>query len=266
MSMCRLVRLFILLVAILSTSCTTYRGVDYVVSDNVGAPSRRPFHHDKLVAHSNYCSAFNKKKLQPSWVAWTLTAEETRGDLPRSNNFSPDSSLRVKYQVVTRDYSGSGFDRGHLCPAADNKFSRQAMNECFYMTNMCPQVHSLNDGGWRALEDSCRMWAQREDSIVIVAGPVFYKKHPGTIGRYHKVAVPDAFFKVVLSLKPGQEKAIGFLFTNSDVPQTVGESACSVDAVEKVTRFNFFPKLSRQLQKKLECSGNLSEWTGQSVP
>lgn len=242
-------------------SCSSYRHVDHVVSKGVGVPSRRYFHREKLVAHQHYCSAFSKKRLQPAWVAWTLTQNETTGEVRRSNNFAPDSKVRSRHRVEPRDYSYTGFDRGHLCPSADNRFDQQAMDECFYMTNMCPQTHTLNAGGWAALEDSCRKWAVREDSIVIVAGPIFFKKRPSTIGDVHKIAVPDAFFKVVLSLKPGEEKAIGFIFSNSNEKQTVADRACTVRDVEKATGFNFFPHLPKKQQKSLENNYNLPDWS-----
>ena len=252
--------LYIMVLTALLASCSTYRGTGLVVDSGVGVPSRRYFHHEKLVVHTNYCTAFHKKRLQPTWVAWTLSATETRGTLKRANNFLPDLQLRARYQVTTRDYSNSGYDRGHLCPAADNKYSQLAMDECFLMSNMCPQLHELNAGGWQALEDSCRLWAVREDSIVVVAGPVFLSSHPGYIGSQHKVAVPDAFFKVVLSLRPEHEKAIGFLFHNTVTPQTVGQAACSVRQVERVTGLNFFPKLSRKQQERLETAYSLADW------
>ncbi|MBR6103598.1 MAG: DNA/RNA non-specific endonuclease [Paludibacteraceae bacterium] len=249
-----------LLFAITLASCSTYRGTGHVVDTAVGVPSRRCFHHEKLVVHSNYCSAFHKKRKQPTWVAWTLSSAETNGKQKRANNFQPDSLLRTKYRVTTRDYSNSGYDRGHLCPAADNKFSRRAMDECFLMSNMCPQLHELNAGGWQALEDSCRIWAVREDSIVVVAGPVFQSRRPPFIGTQHKVAVPDAFFKVVLSLRPGHEKAIGFLFSNSKTPQSVEGAARSVREVERIAKLNFFPRLPKQQQDALETKSSLADW------
>lgn len=249
-----------MLVALSASSCVTYRGTGAVVEKEVGVPSRRPFHHEKLLVHQNYCTAFHKKLLQPSWVAWTLTAEQTNGSLKRTNNFVGDAKLKAKYRVETRDYSGSGYDRGHLCPAADNRFDQQAMDECFYMTNMCPQLHELNAGGWQALEDSCRLWAQREGSVVIVAGPMFTKKPYATIGKQHKVAVPDAFFKVVYSQQEGREKAIGFIFENTKNQQSVQQSACSVRKVEAATGFNFFPKLPKRRQQQLETVFDLKEW------
>ncbi|MCQ2192175.1 MAG: DNA/RNA non-specific endonuclease [Paludibacteraceae bacterium] len=240
-------------------SCS-YHGVGHVVSNEVGVPTRRPFRGERLVVHQNYCTAFKKKTLQPAWVAWTLSANETVGSLKRTNNFVPDASVRKRYRVETKDYSGSGYDRGHMCPAADNKHSEQAMSECFYMTNMCPQLHELNAGAWQALEDSCRLWAQREDSIVVVAGPVFYGKHPATIGKQHKVAVPDAFFKIVVSLKPGNEKAIAFLFPHNRQVQSVGSAVCTVRSLEQLLHFNFFPKLPKQLQERLENNSELTLW------
>ena len=81
-------------------------------------------------------------------MVWQLTNVETNGDYQRSNDFEPDPDISEPYQVISKDYSHSGYDRGHMAPAADMKFSAQAMTECFYMSNMCPQLHNLNAHSW----------------------------------------------------------------------------------------------------------------------
>ncbi len=133
--------------------------------------------------------------------AWELTAEETQGTEPRSNDFLVDPKIPRNNQVTTYDYRGSGYDRGHMCPAGDMKWSREAMTQCFYMSNMCPQNKTLNGGPWEKLESSCRRWAKQEGKIYIVCGPIFTKgKNTMTIGNEHRICIPDAYFKVVLSV------------------------------------------------------------------
>ena len=105
-------------------------------------------------------------------------------------------------------------DRGHMCPAGDNRWHWKAMQESFYMTNICPQNHNLNRGDWKELEDACRLWTKKEGKLYIVCGPVLYRQNHRTIGRKHKVTVPEAFFKVILSTRNGHPKAIGFIFKN----------------------------------------------------
>ena len=95
------------------------------------------------------------------------------------------------------DYYNSGYDRGHLCPAGDNKWNQKAMDECFLMTNMCPQTHALNAGIWNSIEQQCRTWAKKYGKVYIVCGPIFLNKQHRKLGK-NKVVVPDAFFKVIL--------------------------------------------------------------------
>lgn len=216
---------------------------------------------EQIIEHTGFVVSFNKELGQPNWVAWELTAEEAEGEVPRADDFLPDPQVAEAYQVTTADYRGSGYDRGHMCPAADMKWSSKAMNDCFYMTNICPQDHSLNAGSWSTLEKACRRWALREGSVYIAAGPVFKTgKQHAKIGQEHPVAVPDGFFKVVLSLRKGAEKAIGFYYENNSVKQPMEQTAMSVDAVETLTGMDFFPALDDDLENRLEATFKLKEW------
>ena len=216
---------------------------------------------EQIIEHTGFVVSFNKELGQPNWVAWELTAEEAEGAVPRADDFLPDPQVAEAYQVTTADYRGSGYDRGHMCPAADMKWSSKAMNDCFYMTNICPQDHSLNAGSWSTLEKACRRWALREGSVYIAAGPVFKAgKRRAKIGQEHPVAVPDGFFKVVLSLRKGAEKAIGFYYENNSVKQPMEQTAMSVDAVEALTGMDFFPALDDDLETRLEAAFKLKEW------
>ena len=216
---------------------------------------------EQIIEHTGFVVSFNKELGQPNWVAWELTAEEAEGEVPRADDFLPDPQVAEAYQVTTADYRGSGYDRGHMCPAADMKWSSKAMNDCFYMTNICPQDHSLNAGSWSTLEKACRRWALREGSVYIAAGPVFKTgKQHAKIGQEHPVAVPDGFFKVVLSLRKGAEKAIGFYYENNSVKQPMEQTAMSVDDVETLTGMDFFPALDDDLENRLEATFKLKEW------
>ena len=217
-----------------------------------------------VLTHLAYTVSFNTHHNNPNWVAWELTAREAEGTGRRSNDFRPDPLLDERQQVTTEDYKGSGYDRGHMCPAADNKWDARAMTECFYMSNMCPQLHELNAGGWETLEAACRRWAKQEGSLLIVCGPVYdqeVKARQGqrstrrmkSIGKEHRIDVPTGFFKCVMSLRKGHEKAIGFYYANTDARQTM-ESACmSVDEVESLTGYDFFVNVPSDLEERLEA-------------
>ncbi len=218
-------------------------------------------HPEQIVVHTGYRLSFNRETLCPNWVAWELTANETEGSVQRSNDFRPDEMLPYRYQVTTDDYKHSGYDRGHMCPSADMKWSSTAQSECFFMSNICPQTHALNAGGWEKVERACRRWAKREGKVYIVCGPIFNDARKQLyIGKSVKIRVPNAFFKVVLSLKKGEEKAIGFYFTNRDGKQNMGDATKTVDEIEKITGMDFFPQLNDALERRVEAQNNLSLW------
>lgn len=135
------------------------------------------------------------------------------------------------------------------------------MRECFYMSNICPQDPQLNRGSWATLEKACRRWAKAEGSVYIVCGPVFQSgRKRRTIGRDHTISVPDGFYKVVLSLRKGHEKAIGFYFRNSSARQSMEEAARTVDEIEEMTGINFYVNLNRSLETRLEKTASLKDW------
>lgn len=211
-----------------------------------------------LLQRTGYLVSYNYKTRVANWVAWKLTPERLKGDTKRTDNFYPDPALPSREAVTTHDYKNNGWDRGHLCPAGDNKWDRKAMKESFYMTNICPQHHNLNRGDWNELEQKCRKWVQRDTCMYIVAGPIFYKKKPRTIGE-HKVAVPDAFFKVILSLYP-KPKTIGFIYKNEEGNHPLATYVKSVDEVEKITGIDFFPALPDEIEEIIEAEYNLKDW------
>lgn len=218
---------------------------------------------EEIVQHDGFTLSYNKKLLIPNWVAWVLTSGRTRGNLKRANNFQPDETIKQGPIAYDTDYRGSGYSRGHMCPAADCKFSRNSMNECFLLSNICPQTHALNGGDWRELEELSRRWAQRYDSIYIVCGPVIEKGvRYATIGRSH-VTVPNRFFKVFLRWTGrDQAEAIGFLYDNDDSSQPMVRCAVSVDEVEELTGINFFSKLPKHVERRAEAEFDVSHWTG----
>ena len=170
----------------------------------------------QIIQRTGYTLSYDAKNKTPQWVAWELTKEETRGDAERSQEFFPDPDV-IGAKVITYDYSHSGYDRGHMAPAADMKWSETAMYESCYLSNICPQNPDLNGGRWRILEEKCRDLADDYYSVNIVCGPIIEDGRYGAIGD-SKVVVPDAFFKVLLVKQGDQYESIGFYFKNVDAP------------------------------------------------
>lgn len=215
---------------------------------------------EQLLMNDAYVSSFNRETLMPNWVAWRLTAAHADGTVKRKGvEFTPDDRVAEPYRVTTYDYMRSGYDRGHMCPAADNKWSRSAMEQCFLLTNICPQDHGLNVGDWNEMENQCRRWAKEFGEIYVVCGPILYRGKHKRIGNEHKVTVPEAFFKVVLCLR-GKPKGIGFIYRNTGGNRPKGDYVNTIDEVERITGLDFFPSLPDKTEKAVEAEANLANW------
>ncbi len=216
---------------------------------------------EEIVPHEGFTLSYNRSRLLPNWVAWTLTAERTQGTVGRYNTFRADSSVIEGPVARDADYRRSGYDRGHQCPAADCKHSEQSMRDCFLLTNICPQTHALNNGDWKSLETLCRKWACEYDSIFIVCGPVIESgEQYETIGE-RGVTVPKQFYKVVLRLTDeGGAEAVGFLFDNGTERKPLEAHAVSVDSVEVRTGIDFFTELPEHVEQRAEASYDCSQW------
>ena len=239
-----------------SSDLPSFRGWKYAIE----VPDSKT---DKIViSHTGFTVSYNPDTNCPSWVAWNLAKEEVElKNVPRSDKFLPDPDLLPEYRVVTSDYTGSGYDRGHMCPAADMRWSEDAMRDCFYMSNICPQIPVLNRQWWEHTEEACRRWAVSEGSVYICCGPIYDPDLvPIYIRKSHSIRVPDGFFKVVLSLRPGHEKAIGFIYSNTDSRQPMEDVAMTVDNVEEAVGMDFFYYLPDSLESRLEAEYNLQIW------
>lgn len=211
----------------------------------------------QTIYHCAYTVNFNPEWLIPNWVAYELTKEEAKGTVGRSSYFIPDPDLETRCPSY-KDYSSSPYDRGHMAPAGDMKWDPQAMEESFFMTNICPQDHELNDGDWRLLEEQIRRWALKYGNIYIVCGPIV-SDNPERIGR-SRVAVPDGFYKVILCKIDGRWQALGFLFDNEGTHHSLKTYCHSVDEVEKLTGIDFFSLLEDSVEDKIEAECNPANW------
>ena len=230
----------------------------HVIEYELPAPQKdRP---EQILRRTGYTTSYNKETKCPNWVAWHLTKVHTYGKNQRSGEvFTEDTD--VSPRATDNDYYTSRYDRGHMCPAGDNKWDAKAMRESFLFTNICPQNHALNKYEWNALEILCRDWARKYGAIDIVCGPLYTSSTASgtkTIGR-GKVRVPDGFFKVVMC-RTGQPKAIGFMFKNDGKKVSLEDAACTVDAVEQKTGFDFYPALDDKVEQRIEAEANLADW------
>lgn len=212
---------------------------------------------EQIIHHTGYIVSYNKDLKLPNWVSYELTREETKGKEKISNRFITDPL--VKGLIATNaDYARSGYDKGHMAPAADMKWSPQAMEASFYFSNICPQHPQLNRRGWKKLEEKIRDWAIADSAIIIICGPIITKQ-PKTIGK-NKVAVPQQFFKVVLSPFAKPMRAIGFLFNNRQAVEPLSTYAVTIDSIERLTNMDFFAPLPDEIENKIEAEANYFQW------
>ncbi|MDF1573686.1 MAG: DNA/RNA non-specific endonuclease [Bacteroidales bacterium] len=193
---------------------------------------------DTILSYAGFRLAYNEEYEQAAWVAYVLTREEIeQGDIDRTDDFRSDTSI-LTGSATPEDYRGSGFDRGHLAPAGDMKWSREAMSQSFLMSNMSPQLPAFNRGIWRRLETEVRNWAVEKDSLYVVTGPVF-TAGDSLIGE-NQVGVPAYYFKVLVDLSPPGHDMIAFLLPHAGSSEDLLQFAIPVDSLEQLSGYDFF--------------------------
>lgn len=207
--------------------------------------------------YTGFTLSYNKDNRTPNYVVWELLGTEVSNEVSRSDNFWQDQDIDgcTKHS----DYTGSGYDRGHMCPAADQKWSIEAMNDCFVMANMCPQLHDLNAGAWETLESKERIWAKRDSAVMIIAGPIYTEDDNSFIEKSN-VRAPGAFFKVLLAPYLDEPRGIAFVYPHMKCPGNMQDYATSIDEVEKITGFDFFSVLPDEIEAKVESTYSFTDW------
>lgn len=219
-----------------------------------------PIEGEQIIRHTGYTLSYNEEAEQPSYVAYELTkAEVLNTNVERDDDFRPDPMVRTGSAELS-DYRGSGYDRGHLAPAADFRWSAEAMSDTFYLSNMSPQDPSFNRGIWADLEAAVRVMAYENESIYVVTGPVLTDGPYKTIGE-NEVAVPNEYYKVILDYTEPEIKAIGFLLPNEGSSRSLESFATTVDTVEEKTGIDFFPSLPDDQEEIIESDLDLSLWS-----
>lgn len=214
---------------------------------------------DVIITHKGYTLSYDPIAHIPEWVAYELTSDETKGEAQRDDSmFQMDPQYR-KTQAMREDYSGSGWTKGHMACAADFRWDETAMDETFYLTNICPQNEELNKGDWNYLEKQCRYWARDYGKVWIVSGPIIGDNIHGRIGE-RNVVVPDAFFKTVLVEKKGKYHAIAFVMDNDDKRYYLDDCSMTVNELESLTGLDFFPRLYDNVEESVESRIDFNVW------
>ena len=217
---------------------------------------------NQIITHRGYSLLYNETHEQADWIAYELTKEETTKLYERTNKFISDPEVKTG-TASNKDYKDSGYDRGHLAPAADMGWSSSAMAESFYYSNMSPQTPGFNRGIWKNLEELVRTWAIENKTIYIVTGPVLVNGLQ-TIGG-NKVSVPNYYYKVILDYSEPGIKGIGFILPNRESKEPLQNYAVSIDSVEKFTGIDFFPLLQDEQEESIEETLCIKCWSWKRI-
>ncbi|NRD24730.1 DNA/RNA non-specific endonuclease [Winogradskyella litoriviva] len=213
---------------------------------------------NQVVHHQNYSLSYSEPHEQAEWVAYELKASHLSSTNHKRPYFEIDDAVKTG-AAHWRNYKKSGYDKGHLCPAGDRRFTKTAHDETFLTSNISPQEHQFNAGVWNRLEQKVRYWAKKNDGIFVVTGGVLSGKLK-TIGT-EDVSVPNQFYKVILDNTNGRIKMLAFLMDHEDSNLPLYKFVVSVDEVERLTGIDFFPELEDGIENKLEASSNYKSWS-----
>lgn len=218
-----------------------------------------------LITHNGYVLEHSAADKIPLWVCEFVEANQLTGNVARDDKFQPEPGLPLGKRAELKDYRGSGYDRGHMAPAGDQRRDANLKKETFYLSNMSPQVPALNQQIWRELEDQVRLWMIARGSGYIITGGMFYdpKEEDATTATgvvRHKaigdgVAVPTHFYKIAVAKNAnGEWQVIGFVMQNRPYkrPFQLEESIKAIDWIEQRTGLDFMPQLAPADEKRLE--------------
>lgn len=211
----------------------------------------------QIIKHNYFIVSYSEKNEQAEWVAYKLTKTSFNDNVERTNDYREDPFVKTG-SASLEDYSGSGYDMGHLAPAETMSQNFTSMSESFYLSNISPQKASFNRGIWKTLEGKVRYWASMSDSLFVVTGPIL--NNPiDRIGK-NNVIVPRAFYKTLVGYRNGKARGIAFILPNEKSNKSIYSYAVSIDSVEVLTGIDFYYKLDTIIQDELEAKKDLKRW------
>lgn len=210
-----------------------------------------------VISHNYYSLSYNEQYEQAEWVAYELHKKFLTYDDRKRPYFIEDPLVRTK-SADWKNYKRSGYDRGHLCPAGDMRFSESAYNETFYTSNISPQENAFNAGVWNRLEQRVRYWTKTYDSLFVVTGGVL-EDGLEEIGD-EDVAVPRYFYKIIAKGEGADLKILAFLMPHKESKLSLDKFLVPVDSLEKLTGIDFFAQLADDREDVLEREILIEGW------
>lgn len=211
----------------------------------------------QYIERDYYAFEYREEHEQSLWVAYMLTSRNTTQTHKRSNTFYADPLVATE-TANNKDYTKSGYDKGHLAPAADMNWSEQAMKESFFFSNISPQLPAFNRGIWKTLEEQVRGWAQKFDTLYVVTGPILESELP-TIGE-NKVSIPNYFYKAIVVYTKQRVQAIAFILPHAASSNSIFSFVVPIDNVEARIQRDLFCALPDSIENVLESSVKVEDW------
>ncbi|MCB0643846.1 MAG: DNA/RNA non-specific endonuclease, partial [Phaeodactylibacter sp.] len=235
-----------------------------------GLPAVEP--GEEVIQHAAFALVYDEEHEQAKWVAHIIHPDIRTGNISRTNDFRKDPLIStgsateadyfLKFEQAdgSYEYDGYGYDRGHLAPSADFRWSELALSESYFYSNMSPQAPEFNRGKWAQLEGMIRgyIFQHPNTQLYVVTGPVLKDDLPKVERSVNGVSLPKLFYKVVLDLD--HQRAIGFLMPNKEILYPIESFAVSIDKVEAETGIDFFPALEDALEDELEAQNFVEPW------
>ena len=213
--------------------------------------------YDNLISHNYYSFSYSDQHKQAEWVYYKLNASQLNPTVKRKNNFRKDPEI-TKNSSDLNDYKGSGYDRGHLAPAADMKYNSNSMSESFYLSNVSPQLPSFNRGIWKRIEKQIREWSYMYGELIVITGPVLECENFGKIGT-NSVTIPKWYYKVVID-PYNYKRNLAILIENTSSSNSVKSYVITIDQLEEFSGIDFFYRLPDLIEESFESSKSLNLW------
>lgn len=231
----------------------------------------------EVIEHSGMALGFDCEYKMASWVYHVLTPDVSYGSVTRSNDFRADPNvpcstaveadyfLRKQRADGTYEYDGFGFDRGHLAPSADFRWSSTALSESYFYSNMTPQRPEFNRESWAGLEDLLRRIVDQEKkTFYVITGPVLHDGLPIIERSQNKLRIPELHYKIIVDASSDQPRGMAFIMPNRKCENRLSQYVVTIDSVENLTGLNFFTELSPEMEELIESKADFNAWKTQA--
>ena len=226
---------------------------------------------NKIIKHNALIISYNEDHEQANWVAHKINKKIIDGNVSRTNNFRVDTListgsseekdyfLKSKLPSGKYTYDGYGYDRGHLAPSADFKWSKTALSESYYYSNMSPQLPEFNRKGWAKIEGFLRGYVYDNNiDLYVITGPLYNSTIKKSERSINGLSVPDYFFKIAVDLK--NNLGIAFLVPHEKLSKPLESYMVSIDSIENLSGFDFNYQLKDGIEKAIEEKVDIEEW------